>query len=303
MYCINFNQTVSKKNWILLTTSAYRPEPPEIIRHFTMASASLRSVPFHHEERQWDARFNVQQDEDLNRLLEGIRSDADKGKFKYILVGGPEIGTRAYQDDYQIRHVHVAAIFHNRVSKRSILKNWNVKEGNGYYLVPRSRDLPYSGWRNHHIKDFSKIDKNKCNLYEMGTLPEDQKKTRVQPSDEEKKRKVDEVLIDMREMLENDQDEEAFRKYPRNFIQYGEKLKAIISQKRSKLTSEGHPHIWLFGNAGIGKSAILNYIYPQYFKKNFCTAWKSLQNIAVENKLGLWADPMPVQPWVWRKHK
>lgn len=228
----------------------------------------IKSVPFHHEDRQWDARFNVQQDEDLVRLLDGIKEDYDKGRLKYILVGGVEVGTRAYQDDYQIKHVHVAAIFHNRVSKRSILKNWHVKEGNGYYLVPRNRDLPYSGWRNHHIKPFSKVDGTQLSLYEMGTLPEDLKRKRVEPSEEEKKRKVDDILIDMRTMIENGEEKEAFTKYPRNFLQYGEKLKALITQKRDFFKSEGHPHIWLYGYPGSGKTTILSYIYPNYYKKN-----------------------------------
>lgn len=115
----------------------------EVITHLAMQSTSIRTVPFHHEDRQWDARFNVQQDGDLDELVGAIKRDWDSGKLKYVLVGGPEVGTRSYQDDYQIRHVHVAAIFNNRTSKRAILKNWNVKQGNGYYLVPRNRDLPY----------------------------------------------------------------------------------------------------------------------------------------------------------------
>jgi hypothetical protein len=233
-----------------------------------MLNAPLKQVAFTHEDRQWDARFNVQDDSDLTRLVDAIKSENDKGKFKYILIGGVEIGTRPYQDDYQIKHVHVAAIFHNRVSKRSILKNWNIKEGNGYYLVPRNRDLPYSGWKSHHIKEFSKIDKSKLSLFESGTLPEDIKKQRVQPSEEEKKRKIDEVLIDMRGLLENGQEDEAFKKYPRNYLTYGEKIKAMLNQKRDFFKTNGDPHIWLYGYPGTGKTAILSYVYPKYFKKN-----------------------------------
>lgn len=69
-----------------------------------MDNNSVRSVPFHTEDRQWDARFNVQQDGDLAQLLDAIRAEYDGGKLKYILVGGPEVGTRSYQDDYQIRY-------------------------------------------------------------------------------------------------------------------------------------------------------------------------------------------------------
>ena len=233
-----------------------------------MLNTPVKQVAFTHEDRQWDARFNVQDDSDLTRLVDAIKGENDKGKFKYILIGGVEIGTRPYQDDYQIKHIHVAVIFHNRVSKRSILKNWNIKEGNGYYLVPRNRDLPYSGWKSHHIKEFSKIDKSKPLLFESGTLPEDIKKQRVQPSEEEKKRKIDEVLIDMRGLIEQGQEDEAFKKYPRNYLTYGEKIKAMVKQKKDFFKTNGDPHIWLYGYPGTGKTAILSYIYPKYFKKN-----------------------------------
>lgn len=229
---------------------------------------SPKSVPFTHQDRQWDARFNVQTDPDLEALLDGIKTDWDNGRLKYVLVGGVEVGTRPYQDDYQVKHVHVASVFHNRVSKSSILKNWRVKQGNGYYLVPRNRDLPYSGWRNHHIKAFSKVSPERCVLYEMGELPKDEAKQRVRASDEEKKRKIDEVLIDMRGLIEEGKEEEAFRKFPRNYLQYGERIKGMLSQKKKFKERKGDPHIWLFGYAGTGKTSVLSFIYPHYYKKN-----------------------------------
>jgi hypothetical protein len=223
------------------------------------------------EDRQWDARFNVQLEEDLTQLLSNCAREWSTGKLKYILIGGVEIGDKAFQDDYKIRHVHVALIFYNRVSKRSILKNFGIKQGNGYYLVPRNRYLPYSGWKNHHTKTQTKVDLSSLTLYEMGTLPEDTKNcgpAYVKRSENEKKRKIDDVLIEMRTLLEEGKEKEAWEKYPRSFLQYGEKLKAMIHQKRDKLKSTGNPHIWLHGAPGSGKSAILNYIYPQYYKKN-----------------------------------
>lgn len=44
------------------------------------------------------------------------------------------------------------------------------------------------------------------------------------------------------------------------------------------------------------------WLYTQYCKKKFCPAWEAMQKIAASNKWGLWIDPAPVQPWVWRKH-
>lgn len=76
-----------------------------------------KNVPYNYEDRQWDARFNVQTDDYLNEIVESIKAENQKGKFKYILIGGLEIGTKPTQDDYQVRHIHVAAIFNNRASK------------------------------------------------------------------------------------------------------------------------------------------------------------------------------------------
>ena len=118
------------------------------------------TVAYTHEDRQWDARFNTPTEEYLEQLLCNIRTLNDQGKFKYILVSGVEIGTRPHQNDYQCKHVHVAIILHNRMSKSSLLRHFGIVEGHGYYLVPRNRELPYAGWRSHHIKPFSKVDAN-----------------------------------------------------------------------------------------------------------------------------------------------
>lgn len=253
-----------------------------------MFSAPQQQVTFSTQDRQWDGRFNVQTDADLERLLSALKREWDAGKFRYVLCGGVEVGTRPYQDDYQVRHVHVAAIFHNRVSKSAILKNWDVKQGNGYYLVPRNRDLPYSGWKNHHIKEFSKVDPTKCMLFEMGELPVDEgTKKRVAPSEEEKKRKIDEILVDMRGLIEQGEEGQAFAKYPRNYLIYGERLKAMVTQKRDFYKTNGDPHIWLYGHPGSGKSAILSYIYPDYFKKNLHNKFFDLYDPAVHSHVML----------------
>jgi hypothetical protein len=228
-----------------------------------------KSVPFTHEDRQWDCRFNVQTENDLDELITKIKSDDNSGRIKYILIGGPEIGTKSYQDDYNIRHVHVAVIFHNRTSKRAILKNWGIKEGNGYYLVPRNRDLPYTGWRDHHIKPYSKIDANILKLYENGDLPKDQKRKRIEASEEEKKLKQDDIFRIMRQMMDNGEDDDnIFDKFPKAFTMYGEKIKSTTKQRRITACNEGNPHLWVTGYPGTGKTAILTFIYPKLFKKN-----------------------------------
>ncbi|GLE06714.1 hypothetical protein PINS_up016197 [Pythium insidiosum] len=242
-----------------------------------MASTSIdginyrnNAVTFRTQDRQWDCRFNVQLESDLDELLATLNNDCNSGRIKYLLVSGVEVGTKPQHDDYGIRHVHVAVIFESVHSKLSILKSWNIKQGNGYYLVPRNRSLPLSGWRAHHAKEFSKLDPSKPILFEFGTLPADKPTapTFTKRSDEEKKRKIDDVLIEMRGLIEKGEDEEAFRKFPRTYLQYGEKVKALTLQRRDKLKSDGHPHLWIHGPAGCGKSAVLAFVYLNYFKKN-----------------------------------
>jgi hypothetical protein len=234
----------------------------------TFYNNNKKNVPFNQEDRQWDCRFNVQTDDDLERTVHAIKMEAAAGKFRYILISGTEIGTRPYQDDFGVRHIHVGVIFNNRASKSSILKNWAIIEGNGYYLVPRNRDLPYSGWKKHHTKEESKTDKESLILFEEGELPLDMKRRNMEMGPEEKKRKVDEILIDMRSMIESGDAEGAFKKYPRNYLTYGEKIKAMVAQKRDFFKTNGDPHIWCYGYPGTGKTAILSFIYPRSFKKN-----------------------------------
>lgn len=236
-----------------------------------MSTTSGSFVPFHHVDREWDARFNVPTEEDLQNLLTAVKREVDAGKFRYCLVGGVEIGTRPYQDDYLIHHVHCGFVYNNRVTKSSIIKNLGIKSGNGYYLVPRKREFPYSGWKDHHTKKDTKASPDSLLLFEYGVLPSDKTSAESQVtkrSDEEKKRKLDDIIVEMRGMIENGEDEQAFKKFPRNYLTYGEKIKAMVMQKRDFFKTKGDPHIWLWGNPGTGKSAILQVIYPDYYNKN-----------------------------------
>ena len=60
------------------------------------------SVTGNTQDRQWDMRYNVQAEEDLDQFLGRVRAYAETGPLKYILIGGVEIGTKPNQGDYQI---------------------------------------------------------------------------------------------------------------------------------------------------------------------------------------------------------
>lgn len=231
-------------------------------------------VPFHHLDREWDSRFNVQQEEDLTQLLAAVKSEAQQGKFRYVLVSGVEVGTLQYHDDFGIRHVHLCLVYNNRVSKSAILKNLGVKTGNGYYLVPRNKSLPYSGWKTHHTKAETKVDATSLMLYEYGTLPQDRPTPEAQVqkrSELEKKRKIDDVILEITALYKKDKKDIAFEIYPRATLTYGEKIEARLLQTRDHFTTEANPHIWLMGLPGSGKSALMQVVYPKYFNKNLDT--------------------------------
>ncbi len=43
------------------------------------------------------------------------------------------------------------------------------------------------------------------------------------------------------------------------------------------------------------------WVHEQYCYEQFCDDWLDYQNRAKSAKKGLWDDPNPVPPWVWRK--
>ncbi|UQB76440.1 nonstructural protein [Flumine parvovirus 19] len=227
-----------------------------------------KQVAYTHADRQWDARFNVQSDEYLVAITERIMEQFGSGKLQWVLISGVEVGTCSTHSDYRIRHVHVGAIFENRVTKASILKNWGIVEGNGYYLVPRNRDLRYQGWRDHHLKVETKVDPDTLCIYEAGELPKDSKsRNKVERSEIEKKETTDEIIRRIKTCIEDGNEEEAFNLYPRNWMMYGEKLKAMINQKRPDVV-RNDPHLWVHGFAGTGKTLLLEFVYPKRYKKD-----------------------------------
>ena len=60
----------------------------------------------------------------------------------------------------------------------------------------------------------------------------------------------------------------------------------------------------MFGTQCLQEQLILSgyaWVYWQYCKRPYCSAWSRLQGISAGNRVGLWSVPMPIQPWEWRK--
>ncbi|KAF0683640.1 Aste57867_24312 [Aphanomyces stellatus] len=208
-----------------------------------------KNVPYAQEDRQWDARFYVPTDDDVVNLVTRVMEMGASGKYKYLLVSGVEVGTRPQNGDYRLRNVHMCIITYNKISKGAILKALDFKEGQGYYLSPRDRSKTYSGWREHHLKEFPKENTTKLSLYEHGELPRDVGVKRAGPpimrTDVEKKTKTDDICREIKRLLElgtKDAKEEAFTKYPRMYITYGAYKKDLSSRFWDLYDPDSHTH-------------------------------------------------------------
>lgn len=221
--------------------------------------------------REWDGRINVPLEGDLANVISNIKAMVDLGRMRYVFIGGVEIGDKAYRSDYRVRHVHICFIFINRVTKTSIIKNLNIRKGVNWYLKARNPEQPYSGWKKHHMKLETKIDTNALELYEFGELPKDkvdQPSQIIYRSIKEKQTPTQLAMIDIRNRLENGEDErKLYDDYPVLFTRHSEQIKGMISQSGINLKTNGDPHIWLYGEPGLGKTTILQVIYPKYYVK------------------------------------
>jgi len=231
-------------------------------------------------DRQWDIRLNILDQDYLNQLVVNVTEHFQAGGVKYVLIGGIEIGTKPDHTDYQVEHVHIALILAERMTAQAILKRWKVNQALGWYMMPRNRDLPYDGWKSHHTKEFSKKDPTQTLVLELGELPTGKRKAQVTlRSETEKKMKTDAVILDIRRLIEDGKSDEAFEKYPRNFMMYGEKIKAMVNQKKKSFFGKIlDPHLYVHGFPGSGKTSVLKFIYPNMYKKDLSNRFFDLYN-------------------------
>lgn len=43
------------------------------------------------------------------------------------------------------------------------------------------------------------------------------------------------------------------------------------------------------------------WLYDRYCRRPVCIGWQTLESTARKRKVGIWSDPVPVPPWVWRR--
>ena len=69
----------------------------------------------------------------------------------------------------------------------------------------------------------------------------------------------------------------------------------------------GRPVVFILqGDLNVSEKIIREgfaWVYRHYCKESFCSDWLMLENRAREEKLGLWLQEHPVEPWVFRHRK
>lgn len=154
----------------------------------TFIPSSSRDQTGKRQERQrrlsteWDIGLNlIVGEESVGSAIIKAYGEAQATKegscIEYLLISGVEYTDQTKEEDNTTRgnpHVHVALVVKEPINKSQALSLLRpIRIGVKEYATPRNKTWPYYGWRIHHTKLDTKVDKNVRILYEYGTLPPD----------------------------------------------------------------------------------------------------------------------------------
>ena len=285
------------------------------------------SINWSEQDRQWDIRVNllpgseIGSFEDARAELEALLEIWKKwDKIKYCFVGGIEVGDNPSQDDFERFHVHIALILHTPNTRRAVVHSLRLSralvgpragEPRSYYISKRNPFASFTGWRNHHSKEKTKVGPDYI-AAEFGEAPKEYGNQLIEKGGCGKM-KQDDMLREIMSLFAQGKKDQAFQEYPALTLRYHAQITAMV-KTRNELPSEiDHTkRLWIHGGPGTGKSAFVAWKYPKAFKKsltkNECLYWNGLdldwhthvyledigpeafQNIGME-QLKQWSDP------------
>ena len=245
-----------------------------------------KEIDWKASSREWDIRVNLG-DGDINAEAEHFitlcKEYITKVQVAYLLVGGIEVGDKTAHSSFKKAHLHVALKAINRVFPKAVkdhLKLNCLSDGTSrhYYLSIRDDSLPYSGWRDHHIKLTSKVDITKLILFEHGSLPADKRKLEHNPEfltkAEFNKKKANDRFQQMLDIYFSGDfdDREMFVKYGQSWA----KAKADIKKTMPPVSCPDPPlgkfpdgkNLLIFGKTGTGKSLYVKWKYPNVYQRD-----------------------------------
>lgn len=284
-------------------------------------------VNWSEQDRQWDVRVNllpgaeIGKIEDARQELEALLEIWKRwDKIKYCFVGGLEVGDNPSQDDFERFHVHVALILHTPNTRRAVVHSLRLSralvgtragEPRSYYCAKRNPFASFTGWRNHHAKEKTKVSEEYI-AAEFGEAPREYGNQLIEKGSVGKM-KQDDMLREIMQLFSQGKKDQAFQEYPALTLRYHGQITAMVKSRNELPTEIDHSkRLWIYGGPGTGKSAFVAWKYPRAFKKsltkNEVLYWNGLdldwhshvyledigpeafENIGME-QLKQWADP------------
>lgn len=284
-------------------------------------------VNWSEQDRQWDVRVNllpgaeIGEIEDARQELEALLKIWKAwDKIKYCFVGGLEVGDNPSQDDFERFHVHVALILHTPNTRRAVVHSLRLSralvgaragEPRSYYVAKRNPFASFTGWRNHHAKEKTKVSEEYI-AAEFGEAPREYGNQLIEKGSVGKM-KQDDMLREIMSLFAQGKKDQAFQEYPALTLRYHAQITAMVKSRLELPTEIDHSkRMWIYGGPGTGKSAYVAWKYPKAFKKsltkNEVLYWNGLdvdwhthvyledigpeafENVGME-QLKQWADP------------
>lgn len=279
------------------------------------------------QDRQWDIRVNLLPGAEIGSL-EDAREELEAllkiwkawDKIKYCFVGGIEVGDNPSQDDFERFHVHIALILHTPNTRRAVVHSLRLSralvgaragEPRSYYISKRNPFASFTGWRNHHSKEKTKVGEEYISC-EFGEAPKEYGNQLIEKGGCGKM-KQDDMLREIMQLFSQGKKDQAFQEYPALTLRYHGQITAMVKSRLELPTEIDHSkRLWIYGGPGTGKSAYVAWKFPRAFKKsltkNEVLYWNGLdvdwhshvyledigpeafENLGME-QLKQWADP------------
>lgn len=309
---------------------AGRPRSPRLQRTDGIPAKRVcldSGINWSEQDRQWDIRVNLLPGAEIGKI-EDAREELEAllkiwktwDKIKYCFVGGIEVGDNPSQDDFERFHVHVALILHTPNTRRAVVHSLRLSramvgaragEPRSYYCAKRNPFASFTGWRNHHAKEKTKVGEEYISC-EFGEAPREYGNQLIEKGGCGKM-KQDDMLREIMQLFSQGKKDQAFQEYPALTLRYHGQITAMVKSRNELPTEIDHSkRLWIYGGPGTGKSAFVAWKYPRAFKKsltkNEVLYWNGLdldwhshvyledigpeafENIGME-QLKQWADP------------
>lgn len=284
-------------------------------------------VNWSEQDRQWDIRVNLLPGSEIGKIEDAREELAALleiwkrwDKIKYCFVGGMEVGDNPSQDDFERFHVHVALILHTPNTRRAVVHSLRLSramvgaragEPRSYYCAKRNPFASFTGWRNHHAKEKTKVGEEYISC-EFGEAPREYG-NQLMEKGSVGKMKQDDMLREIMQLFSQGKKDQAFQEYPALTLRYHGQITAMVKSRLELPTEIDHTkRLWIYGGPGTGKSAYVAWKFPKAFKKsltkNEVLYWNGLdvdwhthvyledigpeafENLGME-QLKQWADP------------